>query len=65
MTPQQLVIQRFGGTRKLATILNISHSSVVRWRELVPAKYHIKLLEQAKRMNIELSSDELIYGGKK
>lgn len=72
MTPAELVIQRFGGVRPLSRLLKLHHSSVVRWPQpkprglggFIPSRLHQPLLQLAKDHDVQLTPDELIYGGR-
>jgi hypothetical protein len=70
-SPADIVIERFGGVRPLARLLELNHSSVARWPApktkrgsggLVPSQYHRRLLDLARERGIELSASELIFG---
>lgn len=65
LSPTELVKARFGGTNKLAKLLNIPSSSVSRWAITgkVPQKHRITLLNYARTLNIPLTSHELDFGG--
>lgn len=73
MSPAELVINRFNGVRPLARLLDVDHSSVVRWPQpkprglggTIPSRHHAKLLELAKAHKIKLTASELIYGDTK
>lgn len=70
MTPLEYVKFLFGGVRPVARVLNIEPGNVVGWtkrknvaeRGQIPSKYHVRLLEEAKNRNLELTPDQLIYG---
>lgn len=70
-TPAQLVINRFGGVRALARKLEVYPSTVSRWAAeegkkgtggQIPGRYHVALLDMAKKENIYLTAEELIRG---
>lgn len=63
LKPALLVIELFG-IRPLATDLDCSPTTVLRWRKggEVPGKWHKKLLELAKKREIALTAEELVYG---
>lgn len=71
LTPAELVIRRFRGVRRLARLLKLDHSSVARWPKpkprglggFIPSVHHKTLLQLASEGDINLSTDELIYGG--
>lgn len=70
MKPADLVIARFGGVRPLARLLEIDHTTILQWQRkpprgrdgLIPSRYHIPLLELAARLDVALSTDDLIHG---
>lgn len=71
MTPAELVIARFGGTRELARQLEVSPSTVQRWKMphdkgglsgRVPSARMSDLLALARRLGVPLTADELILG---
>ena len=67
-TPAHRAISAFGGPRKLARLLSIDHSWVVRWRKprpegtggLIPAKYQGTILRLAAEQGIGLTAADLI-----
>lgn len=63
--PATLVIHRFGGIRALATLLGIEPSSVMRWRDrgVVPSSRMQELMKLSQQLGVELTTDELIFGG--
>ncbi len=75
LTPADLVIARFGGVRPLARELHMSPSTISLWRSRHGGKIpntsangdpkgtHLRLLDLAKKRRVELTADELIYGG--
>jgi hypothetical protein len=71
MTPAELVIHRFKGVRPLARLLKLDHSSVARWPKpkprglggFIPSRLHKDLLQLAATEGVELTANELIYGG--
>lgn len=65
-TPAQLVIQRFGGVRRLARSVDLNASTVCRWNQgagQIPRKRWNQLLTAAERDGIELSLNEIVFGG--
>jgi hypothetical protein len=71
MTPAELVISRFGGTRELARQLEVSPSTVQRWKMphdkgglsgRVPSARMCDLLSLAEKLGIQLTADELVLG---
>lgn len=73
LSPAEVVIDRFGGVRPLARLLDLDHSSVARWPKpkprglggFIPSNHHQKLLALATAKGIKLSPKDLIYGVKK
>lgn len=75
LTPAELVIERGGGIRPLARLIDVSPCVVLRWRERgehVPNKIrgksayrdrHQQLLAVFKKKGIPLTAEELINGG--
>lgn len=76
MNPAGAVITKFGGVRPLARTLAqylrkpVSPSQVSRWQlprtaggsgGMIPAKFHGPLLKLAKKHQVELSADDLVY----
>lgn len=69
MNPAASVIQKFGGVRPLARLLNVSPSTVCRWQKpkpggtggMIQAQYHGTLLGLARRKKIALTADELVW----
>lgn len=69
MDPARKVIQRFGGVRPLARILDVDPSTVSRWQQprerrgqagLIPAQYQGPILRSARQHGIPLSAEDLI-----
>lgn len=63
-TPAEVVIDLFG-IRPLARELDVDPTTVIRWRSgdgLVPAAYHVPLLDLAKRDGEKLTANDLVYG---
>lgn len=63
-TPADLVIELFGGVRKLARALGRDPAAVSRWQRTgtVPTYIQKKLLEVAWERGIEISAHDLIFG---
>lgn len=61
--PAQIVRETFG-TRALAKLLGITRDGVLKWDRtgLVPAKYHEKILDEAKKKKLPLTAEMLICG---
>jgi hypothetical protein len=71
MTPQQVVIDVFGGIRAVARVVGVAPSTVLRWGlprkrtgngGLIPAMYHDTLLLAAREMGKYLTADHLKVG---
>jgi hypothetical protein len=65
-TPAKLVIERFGGIRRLARSVGLSPSTVCRWQMgagEIPRKRWAQVLEAAGSSGIELSLNEVVFGG--
>lgn len=65
--PAEAVIAKMGGANAVASLLNIDVSNVHRWKYpteragqggLVPSKYQVVLLAEAKRLGIDLSPND-------
>lgn len=72
LTPAELVVRRFGGTRRLARLMGRHASTISRWTlpkdrggtgGLIPSGEQRALLALAAQHDIELSASELILGG--
>lgn len=71
LTPAEKVYKVFGSRRRIAKIVGRDVSSVARWNYpidkqglngRVPSAVQSILLAEAKRLNLELSADDLISG---
>lgn len=65
-TPAQLVIERFGGIRRLARSVGLAPSTVCRWQMgagQIPRKRWEQVLKAADSSGIELSLNEVVFGG--
>lgn len=64
-TPAEVVIDEFG-IRPLARELDTDPTTVIRWRNsdggLVPSRYHVPLLELARKQGRSLTETDLIHG---
>ena len=61
MTPAEVVTHVLG-VRQLARDLDVSPSTVIRWKDRggnIPSKYHQKIIELS---NGELDAEALVYG---
>lgn len=74
IAPANLVIERFGGVRPLARLLNKNQSTIHRWKMpteagglggRIPSKAQIEILNLAEKHGILLLPEEIITGGKK
>lgn len=63
-TPAAVVCQVFGSSRQVALHLGLNPSSTWRWLErgLVPAEYHVPLLDAAERIGLTLTAEDLVRG---
>lgn len=63
-TPVELVIQQFGGVRKLARALGRDPAAVSRWQKsgIIPSSLQRKILELATEKGIALTADDIIFG---
>lgn len=63
LNPAEVVIAELG-IRPLARELNTDPRTISRWREsgLVPSRYHVAILETAKRFKVRVTERELIHG---
>jgi len=65
MKPATLVIKKFNGASILAKLLDVDISTISQWEirnGRVPSSQQIKVLKLAKKMGIELTAHEVIYG---
>lgn len=71
MTPAETVVSAFGGVRPTASVMGICPSTVRRWlfrpgrvtnAGNIPIMYHKKLLEEAHKLCLDLTTEHLIYG---
>lgn len=71
LSPSQIVIGYFGGVRAAAKILGRSPASVCKWQKYVdksgnkggvPRALHTTILKKAKKLNLKITPDDLIYG---
>jgi hypothetical protein len=54
------IIDKFGGTRKLAAAIDLPPSTVQSWKDtgLIPAKHQQVVLDKARETNIDLTPDD-------
>jgi transposase-like protein len=62
MSPVEVVIKVFGGVRATARALGINPGTVSRWRDTVPSKHHVRLIDLARRQGRRLTSNDLVRG---
>lgn len=71
LNPAALVIKKFGGVRPLARLLGKDPSTVWKWRAtvkrhgtggLIPAKSQREVLLLAQRLQLGITSDDIIFG---
>lgn len=70
-TPASTVVSTFGGTRRLARLLGADPSTISRWNApkakagcggRIPSRWHRRLLDLAREMNVELTANDLVLG---
>ena len=67
LSPAEYVIHIFGGTRKVARILNLTYAAIWNWKKndgIVPGKVQRLLLDAAHKDHLDLTPNDLIYGRK-
>jgi hypothetical protein len=60
-SPAEVVIEHLG-VRPLARSLDISPSTILRWRERggeIPSRYYMRIIELSEN---KISADDLVYG---
>lgn len=64
LNPAELVVKLFGGVRPAARVLNLSPTSIFRWKKsgLVPSDKQVLVLQKAKEHKKKLSPKHLIFG---
>lgn len=64
LNPVELVIELFGGVRKLARAIGRDPAAVSRWRRhgTIPTSAQLTVLGQAHNRGIELTAHDVIYG---
>ena len=67
VTPAAKVIKAFDGVTKLADALECDKSTVSCWNSrgegLIPSKWQAKIMDAAKRLNIDLNPADLVATG--
>ena len=65
MKPGEYVVEVFGGVTKAANALGVSPGAVSRWksgkRRMGP-DVMIKILKTAKKLNLDITTNDLIFG---
>lgn len=69
VTPGQVVLREFS-LAEVADACEVAESTAWRWAQatprgtggVVPSKYHLVLLQLARRLGKRLSADDLVYG---
>lgn len=66
VSPLRWCVMMFGGVSALASVVGITHSAVSGWRRTnrIPYLHHEIILASAKRMNIDVTAEDLISGRK-
>lgn len=64
LTPHQIVVRAFNGTRSAARALDLDVGAVSRWGKtgLVPSRYQRRVLETAWRLGIDLTAHDIVFG---
>lgn len=64
LTPHDIVVREFKGTRQAARHLDLDVGAVSRWGKtgLVPARYQRKVLETAWKLGIDLTAHDIVFG---
>jgi hypothetical protein len=62
MSPAKYVISQFGGVNKTANAIGRDPSSVCRWKHNIPPKLYRRILNMAKRKNLDITEKDLIFG---
>ena len=67
MEPAASIIERFGGPTKVAALLGVHRTRVHNWKAtrggtggLIPQRYHVRLLEEARRAGIPLTANDFL-----
>lgn len=63
-TPVELVIDRFGGVRKLARAIGRDPAAISRWKKLgtVPTAVQKRILEVAWERGMDVTAHDMIFG---
>ena len=64
ISPAECVIRAFGGVRSTARAIGVEPSAVSRWRKRgpIPTGSLLIVLEKAKELGLDITSDDLIHG---
>jgi hypothetical protein len=74
ITPADIVVEEFGGVRKLAKIIKRSPASVSKWRRhetkdgqrgLLPSSITARILVAARKRGLKITAEDLILGREK
>jgi hypothetical protein len=62
MNAAEHVIDRLGGTRRAAALINTSPSTVQSWKKtgFIPSRRQAEVVEAARQHGIEISADEML-----
>ncbi|WP_412058246.1 Cro/CI family transcriptional regulator [Bartonella sp. DGB2] len=61
MILKTVIIKYLGGAKTVAKVLQLDASSISRWRNSIPAKHQVRLLEYARRNGLDLRPDDFFY----
>jgi hypothetical protein len=70
LNPVEYTIQQFGGVRALARALGKDASIVSKWRKprggvyYIPSKFYVQILRKAKKLNLDITLEDLVFGRK-
>jgi hypothetical protein len=59
MTSIDKICEKFGGKPTVAAILGLTKGAPYQWRGYIPTKYHLKLIEEGRQRQINISHAEL------
>jgi hypothetical protein len=65
MEPAASIISKFGGPSKVAALLGVHRTRVSTWKSpkgtgVIPQRYHLRLLDEAKRSGVPLTANDLL-----
>jgi len=65
-SPAEWVIEQFGGIRKTARRLKVTPPAIMYWKNgregLIPSKFHVPILMLARKLEVDVKVNDLIYG---